>query len=97
MMVQFLLPELYLPMLVISLLINLGMLTERFIIVATSLPRKFLPAAYGFYFPSIVEILITIGTFALFTPLFLVFIQWVPSVSIYEVKETLKPLRRADQ
>jgi Polysulphide reductase len=36
-------------MLVISILINIGMLTERFLIVSTSLPRKFLPAAFGFY------------------------------------------------
>ncbi|MEM7280419.1 MAG: NrfD/PsrC family molybdoenzyme membrane anchor subunit [Pseudomonadota bacterium] len=81
-------------MLIISILINIGMLTERFIIVATSLPRKFLPDSYGFYFPSGVEISITIGSFAIFTTLFLIFVKWVPSVSIYEVKETLKPLKR---
>lgn len=82
-------------MLCISILINIGMLTERFLIVSTSLPRKFLPGAFGFYFPSLVEISITIGSFALFTTLFLIFIKWTPCVSIYEVKETLKPLRRA--
>ena len=83
-------------MLAIAILINIGMLTERFIIVATSLPRKFLPDAFGFYFPSWVEFSITIGSFAIFTTLFLVFIKWVPSISLYEVKETLKPLRGAD-
>ena len=75
-------------------LINVGMLTERFIIVATSQPRKFLPDAFGFYFPSWVELSITFGSFAIFTTLFLIFIKWVPAVSIYEVKETLTPLRR---
>jgi molybdopterin-containing oxidoreductase family membrane subunit len=70
------------------------MLTERFIIVATSQPRKFLPDAFGFYFPSWVEISITIGSFGIFATLFLIFIKWVPAVSIYEVKETLNPLRR---
>lgn len=84
-------------MLVISLLINIGMLSERFIIVATSLPRKFLPDAFGFYFPSLVELSITLGSFAIFATLFLIFIKWVPSVSIYEVKETLQPLRRVSQ
>jgi len=82
-------------MLVISILINIGMLTERFIIVATSLPRKFLPDAFGFYFPSLVEISITVGSFAIFATLFLIFVKWVPSVSLYEVKETLNPLRRS--
>jgi len=81
-------------MLFICILINIGMFTERFIIVATSLPRKFLPDAFGFYFPSMVEISITIGSFAIFTTLFLIFIKWTPCVSIYEVKETLQPLRR---
>ena len=81
-------------MLVISILINIGMLTERFIIVATSQPRKFLPDAFGFYVPSWIEISITIGSFGIFMTLFLIFIKWVPSISLYEVKETLKPLRR---
>jgi len=81
-------------MFIISILINIGMLTERFLIVATSQPRKFLPDAFGFYFPSPVEISITVGSFAIFTTLFLVFVKWVPCVSIYEVKETLQPLRK---
>ncbi|MCG8433333.1 MAG: polysulfide reductase NrfD, partial [Gammaproteobacteria bacterium] len=82
------------PMLIISILINIGMFTERFLIVATSLPIKFLPDAWGFYVPSLVEISIAVGSFAIFSTLFLIFIKWVPCVSIYEVKETLKPLRR---
>ncbi len=81
-------------MLVISILINIGMLTERFIIVATSQPRKFLPDAFGYYVPSWIEISITVGSFAIFATLFLIFIKWVPAISIYEVKETLKTLRR---
>jgi len=81
-------------MLWISLFINLGMITERFIIVATSQPRKFLPDAFGFYFPGWTEFCITIGSFAIFATLFLIFIKWVPCVSLYEVKETLTPRRR---
>ena len=83
-------------MLVISILINIGMLTERFIIVASSLPRKFLPDVFGTYFPSLVEISITVGSFAIFTTLFLIFVKVFPAVSIYEVKETLNPLRRKE-
>jgi molybdopterin-containing oxidoreductase family membrane subunit len=76
-------------MLVMSIVINIGMFTERFLIVATSLPRQHLPDAWGFYFPSTVEILITIGSFGIFLTLFLLFVKFVPSISIYEVKETL--------
>ena len=83
-------------MLVISILINIGMLTERFVIVASSLPRKFLPDVFGTYFPSLVEISITVGSFAIFTTLFLIFVKVFPAVSIYEVKETLNPLRKRE-
>ncbi|MYL01556.1 MAG: hypothetical protein F4013_07645 [Gammaproteobacteria bacterium] len=83
-------------MLVISILINIGMLTERFVIVASSLPRKFLPDVFGTYFPSLVEISITVGSFAIFTTLFLLFVKIFPAVSIYEVKETLNPLRKRE-
>ena len=83
-------------MLVISILINIGMLTERFIIVASSLPRKFLPDVFGTYVPSLVEISITVGSFAIFTTLFLLFVKVFPAVSIYEVKETLNPLRKRE-
>lgn len=81
---------------VISVLINIGMYIERFLIIAASLPRKFLPNAWGFYFPSIVEISLLIGSFALFSLLFLIFVKVVPSVSMYEVKETLRLPRRRD-
>ena len=83
-------------MLVVSILINIGMLTERFIIVASSLPRKFLPDVFGVYIPSLVEISITVGSFAIFTTLFLLFVKIFPAVSIYEVKETLIPLRKKE-
>jgi|TARA_B100000315_G_scaffold58928_1_gene53491 molybdopterin-containing oxidoreductase family membrane subunit len=82
-------------MFVISILVNIGMFTERFLIVATTQPRKFLPDAFGFYIPSLVEVSIAVGSFAVFTTLFLIFVKVFPCVSIYEVKETLKPLRRA--
>ena len=79
----------FVPMLVLSIAINIGMYTERFLIVATSLPRQYLPDAWGFYSPSLVELSIMVGSFALFTTLFLVFVKIFPSVSMYEVKETM--------
>ena len=39
--------------------------------------------------PSMVEISIIIGSLALFTTLFLLFVKIFPSVSIYEIKETM--------
>ena len=79
----------FVPMLILSIVINIGMYTERFLIVATSLPRQYLPDAWGMYVPSLVEISIMIGSFGMFTTLFLIFVKIFPSISIYEVKETL--------
>jgi Ni/Fe-hydrogenase subunit HybB-like protein len=79
----------FVPMLVLSIVINIGMYTERFLIVATSLPRQYLPDAWGMYVPSLVEISIMIGSFGMFTTLFLIFVKIFPSISLYEVKETL--------
>jgi molybdopterin-containing oxidoreductase family membrane subunit len=79
----------FVPMLLLSIAINIGMYTERFLIVATSLSRQYLPDAWGLYVPSAVEISILVGTLALFTTLFLLFVKIFPSVSMYEVKETM--------
>ena len=79
----------FVPMLILSILINIGMYTERFLIVGTSLSRQYLPDAWGGYVPSLVEISIMVGSLAMFVTLFLVFVKIFPSVSIYEVKETL--------
>jgi len=79
----------FVPMLILSIAVNIGMYTERFLIVGTSLSRQYLPDAWGVYVPSLVELSIILGSFALFTTLFLVFVKIFPSVSMYEVKETM--------
>ena len=76
-------------MLILSIAINIGMYTERFLIVGTSLSRKYLPDAWGLYVPSLVELSVIVGSIGLFSTLFLLFVKIFPSVSIYEVKETL--------
>jgi molybdopterin-containing oxidoreductase family membrane subunit len=77
------------PMLWLSIAINIGMYTERFLIIATTQPRQYLPNSWGVYIPSIVEISIIVGSLAMFVTLFLIFVKIFPSVSIYEVKETM--------
>src|SRR5208282_4812511 len=74
---------------VASILINIGMWFERFVIIVTSLHRDFLPSSWGYYRPTIVDILIYMGTFGLFFTCFLLFIRWIPMIAIAEVKGTL--------
>ena len=54
----------FVPMLILSIAINIGMYTERFLIVGTSLSRKYLPDAWGLYVPSLVELSILVGSVA---------------------------------
>jgi len=79
---------------IISIFINIGMWLERFNIIFTSLAREFLPAAWGGYNFSWIEVGITIGSFGWFFTWFLLFIKFFPSVSLTEVKEILPAPRR---
>jgi len=72
---------------VASLGILAGMWIERFIIIVTSLNRDFLPSSWHFYAPSWVDWCILGGSVSLFAFLFLLFVRFVPSVAISEVKE----------
>jgi len=73
-------------MFVISIFVNIGMWFERFTIIATTLHHDFLPASWGYYSPTWVEISIFIGTFGIFLTLFLLFAKFVPVIAIAEVK-----------
>ena len=72
---------------VVSILVNIGMWCERFMIIATSLSRDFLPSSWREYSPTFVDIGLFIGTIGLFCTAFLLFLKFVPAVSASEVKE----------
>jgi Ni/Fe-hydrogenase subunit HybB-like protein len=74
---------------VISLLVNVGMWYERFVIIIGSVAHDYLPHAWGLYSPSLIEYGIMIGSFCLFFFLFVLFVKHMPSVSMTEMKETL--------
>ena len=72
---------------VLSVLINLGMWFERYVIIVGSLSREFNPAAWGLYIPSPAELSILAGSFCWFGFFFLIFLKLFPVVAIAEVKE----------
>jgi Ni/Fe-hydrogenase subunit HybB-like protein len=72
-----------------SILINIGMWFERFVIVVTSLAQDFLPANWDYYSPTIWDISTFVGSFGLFFTLFLLFIRFLPMISMAEVKGVL--------
>jgi molybdopterin-containing oxidoreductase family membrane subunit len=73
-------------LLALSLLIQVGMWTERFVIVVGSLNRDFLPASWGLFVPTWVDAGLLAGSVGFFVFLFLLFLRFVPPVPISEVK-----------
>ena len=72
---------------VLSVIINIGMWFERYVIIITSLSRDFVPAAWGLYIPSPAELSVLVGSFCWFSMFFLLFIKFFPIIAIAEVKE----------
>jgi len=70
----------------LSIVINIGMWFERFVIIVTSLHHDFLPSSWAMYKPTAVEVGTFIGTFGLFFTCFLLFVRFLPVISIGEVK-----------
>jgi Ni/Fe-hydrogenase subunit HybB-like protein len=71
---------------VLSILVNVGMWFERFVIIVTSLHRDFLPSSWSMYTPTVIEVAILLGSFGLFFTFFLLFIRLLPAVAMWEVK-----------
>ncbi len=79
---------------VLSIFINIGMWLERFNIIFTSLSREFIPAAWGGYNFSWIDVGITVAAFGWFGMWMTLFIKFFPAVAICEIKEILPaPLR----
>jgi Ni/Fe-hydrogenase subunit HybB-like protein len=73
-------------LLVLSVLVNVGMWFERFVIIVTSLHRGYLPSTWTMYRPTIVEVGTLVGSFGLFFTCFLLFIRVLPMIAMWEVK-----------
>jgi molybdopterin-containing oxidoreductase family membrane subunit len=81
---------------IISLIVNVGMWLERFVIVVTSLHRDFLPSSWGRYEPTMWDWGTYVGTIGLFLALLFLFLRFLPMISIFEMR-TLVPDANVDQ
>lgn len=79
---------------ILSIVVNIGMWFERFVIITTSLHRDYLPSSWAMYSPTWVEIWTFIGTFGLFFTLFLLFVRFLPAIAVAEVKSIYKFARK---
>jgi molybdopterin-containing oxidoreductase family membrane subunit len=73
-----------------SIIVNVGMWFERFVIIVTSLHRDYLTSSWAMYSASWVEIGIFVGTFGLFFTCFFIFCKFLPIINMAEVKGIIK-------
>lgn len=74
----------------ISIVVNIGMWFERFVIIVTSLHRDYLPSSWTMFSPTFVDIGIFVGTIGFFFVLFLLYARTFPVIAQAEVKSILK-------
>ena len=77
------------PLWIISIICNVGMWFERFVIIVTSLNRDFLPSSWGMYKPTIWDMGMFLGTIGFFTFMMMMFIRFLPIISLFEVRELI--------
>lgn len=70
----------------ISILVNIGMWFERFVIIVVSLHRAFLPSGWGMFYPTAIDVGVLVGAFGLFFTCFLLFIRFLPMIAMWEIK-----------
>ena len=85
----------------LSVVVNIGMWFERFVIIVTSLHRDYLPSSWTMYSPTWVEVGFYLGTFGLFFTCYLLFAKFFPVIAVAEIKHVLKttgnnPAREAE-
>jgi Ni/Fe-hydrogenase subunit HybB-like protein len=74
---------------VISLVVNVGMWLERFVIIVVSLHRDYLPSSWGSYAPTFWDWSTYLGTIGLFLSLLFLFLRFLPMISIFEMRTIL--------
>jgi molybdopterin-containing oxidoreductase family membrane subunit len=75
---------------VLSIVVNIGMWFERFVIIVISLHRDFVPSSWAMFYPTWVDVSVFVGSIGLFFTMFLLFIRVLPSIAMAEVKLILK-------
>ena len=74
----------------ISIVVNIGMWFERFVIIVTSLHRDYLPSSWTMFSPTFVDIGIFVGTIGFFFVLFLLYARTFPVIAQAELKTIVK-------
>jgi molybdopterin-containing oxidoreductase family membrane subunit len=71
---------------ILSILINVGMWYERFVIVVSSLQHNYLSSNWTAYKPTIADVALFVGSIGFFLAVFLLFVRFFPVISVYEIR-----------
>jgi len=74
----------------LSIIVNIGMWFERFVIIVPTLCRTYLPSTWNTYSPSFIDVGIFVGTIGMFFTLFLLYSRTFPVIAQAELKSILK-------
>jgi len=75
---------------ILSIVVNIGMWFERFVIIVTSLHRDYLPSSWAMFYPTFYDVGVYLFTFGLFFTAFLLFAKFFPVINMAEVKSIVK-------
>jgi molybdopterin-containing oxidoreductase family membrane subunit len=75
---------------ILSIIVNIGMWFERFVIIVTSLHRDYLPSSWAMFYPTLTDVGIYMFSFGLFFTLFFLFAKFFPVINMAEIKSVLK-------
>ncbi|MEP7097282.1 MAG: NrfD/PsrC family molybdoenzyme membrane anchor subunit [Dokdonella sp.] len=81
---------------VLSIVVNIGMWLERFMIIVTSLHRDFLPSSWGMFYPTFWDWAILVGSLGAFGWLFLMFVRFLPAISISEMRKLVREKKEGE-
>jgi molybdopterin-containing oxidoreductase family membrane subunit len=82
---------------ILSIVVNVGMWMERFLIVVSSLHRDYMPSSWGMFYPTRWDWMTLFGSIAMFVWLFLLFVRALPSISMAEMRELVDESARGEK
>ena len=72
---------------VIAVIINVGMWLERILIIWNTLSHDYMPSVWRLFLPTVWDWITTFGSLGLFALMFLLFVRFIPAVSMHEVRK----------
>jgi Ni/Fe-hydrogenase subunit HybB-like protein len=77
------------PLFAIAMVVLVGMWVERYMIIITALDRDFLPSSWSNFVASFWDNATLYGSVGMFIVLFMLFVRFLPMISMSEVRELL--------